>query len=91
MVVVERWHAHTDCINWVSYVPELNCIASCSFDCNVFIWNTECKMIGSLVLGTEKNWLIKIDKRLQNDNDRVEAENILDEVGQIDYDKMFMK
>jgi WD40 repeat protein len=37
-----RWNAHTDCINWITYVPDLNCVASCSFDCNVYIWNTEC-------------------------------------------------
>lgn len=39
---VFRWQAHTDCINWISYIEELDCISSCSFDCNVYIWNTEC-------------------------------------------------
>ena len=40
--LVLRWGAHTDCINWISYITELNCVASCSFDCNVYMWNTEC-------------------------------------------------
>jgi hypothetical protein len=55
-------------------VHELDCVASCSFDCNVFIWNTNCQKIGSLVLGSDKNWDIHIDKRLRNDDERKEAE-----------------
>jgi len=86
-----RWNAHTDCINWISYVPELNCVASCSFDCNVYIWNTDCQKIGSLVLGTDKLWQIKIDKTDREDEERVEAINMLDEVADIDYEKMFLK
>lgn len=89
--MVMRWNAHTDCINWISYVPELNCVASCSFDCNVYIWNTECQKIGSLVLGTDKLWQIKIDKTDREDEERVEAINMLDEVADIDYEKMFLK
>jgi hypothetical protein len=34
-------------------VPELGVIASCSFDCNVYMWDKETlKQVGSLVLGT---------------------------------------
>jgi len=51
VVKVERWKAHADAINWVTWVPELKTISSCSFDCNVYIWNTECQKVGSLVLG----------------------------------------
>jgi hypothetical protein len=90
--MVMRWSAHTDCINWISYVHELDIVASCSFDCNVFIWNTNCEKIGSLVLGHEKRlWDINIDKRVRNDEERKEAEEMLDHVGDIDYERMFMK
>jgi len=47
-----RWSAHTELINMVTYVKELDVIASCSFDCNVFMWNREGQKVGSLVLGT---------------------------------------
>ena len=33
-----KWTAHTDTINYITYVPDLDCIASCSFDCNVYMW-----------------------------------------------------
>lgn len=89
VIMVQRWSAHTDCINWISYVPELDCIASCSFDCNVYIWNTDCFKIGSLVLGSEKLWQINIDKRSRNDEERKEAEDLLGVVADIDYEKMF--
>jgi WD40 repeat protein len=75
-----RWSAHTDCINWISYVPELNCVSSCSFDCNVYIWNMDCEKIGSLVLGTEKLWKINIDKNPRQYKERTEAEDYLDTV-----------
>lgn len=88
---MKRWSAHTDCINWISFVPELDSLASCSFDCNVYIWNTDCEKIGSLVLGLEKLWKIKIDKTPRQNKERVEAEDYLDTVGSIDYERMFMK
>ena len=62
VTLVLRKKAHNDCINWVTYVSELGCVATCSFDCNVYIWNINCEQIGSLVLGLDKNWNIKINK-----------------------------
>ncbi len=76
VVLVHRWKAHSDGINWVSYVRELKCIASASFDCNVYIWSPQCKKIGSLVLGTDKNyrlWDIKIDKTERETEEMDEA------------------
>lgn len=69
--LVYRWNAHTDTINYITFVQELDCITSCSFDCNVYIWKWrpetedrrgEMRKIGSLVLGTERLWKINIDK-----------------------------
>ena len=91
VVMLARWNAHTDCINWISFVPELDCVASCSFDCNVYIWNTDCQKIGSLVLGQDKLWKIAIDKRERNDEERQEAVEMLDEVADLDYERMFLK
>ena len=41
VVQVHRWKAHADLIKAVTYVPELNLVASCSFDCNVYMWNKD--------------------------------------------------
>jgi WD40 repeat protein len=41
---LERWKAHDDLINQVTFVPELGVVSTCSFDCNVKMWNkTTCK------------------------------------------------
>jgi|DEB0MinimDraft_12_1074336.scaffolds.fasta_scaffold11361_6 WD40 repeat protein len=49
----QRWAAHKDLINGVTFVPELQIFATCSFDCNVYMWDkTTCQQVGSLVLGT---------------------------------------
>lgn len=70
VVRMYKWNAHTDTINWITYTPELDCLTSCSFDCNVYMWRWkeledgkgEMNKIGSLVLGTERLWKIRIDK-----------------------------
>lgn len=50
---VHRWQAHKEFINQVTFVPELDVFATCSFDCNVYMWNKDtCKQVGSLILGT---------------------------------------
>lgn len=43
------------------------------------------------MLGTDKLWSIKINKTDRDDEERDEAEKMLDEVADIDYEKMFMK
>lgn len=91
VILVHRWKAHADCINWVTYAPEIDCLASCSFDCNVYMWDIDGNKIGSLVLGTEKLWKIHIDKKTKNDEEKNEAERMLDKVGQINYETMFNK
>ena len=42
-------------------------------------------------MGTDKNWAIKIDKSDRNDQDKMEAEETLDRMEELDYEKMFMK
>jgi hypothetical protein len=67
IVKVLRYRAHQDLINEVTFVPECGdgIIATCSFDCNVYMWSKTHKnkgdddnprlvfeKVGSLVLGT---------------------------------------
>jgi len=35
------WKAHNDAINCVTFIPELNLIATCAFDQHVYIWDCE--------------------------------------------------
>ena len=55
---IDRFKAHSDLINQVTFVPELQLIATCSFDCNVKMWRADTtfdnndKKCGSLKLGT---------------------------------------
>ena len=51
--LVKRWKAHSDAINWITWVPELKLSTSCSYDCQVFMWNRNCEKQGSLVLGNK--------------------------------------
>lgn len=43
------------------------------------------------MLGSEKLWDINIDKKTRNDDERFEAEQTLDRVGDLEYEKMFIK
>ena len=110
IVPVTRWRAHHDLINQVTFIPELEngIIATCSFDCNVYMWRKEdCQRVGSLVLGTglaqqgeqtaaekrkyAKIWQIRINKEVRRLQDRDEAEDMLKESENINYETMFMK
>lgn len=93
-----RWAAHTDTINYITYVPDLDCIASCSFDCNVYMWKWrpgvddkpgEMRKIGSLVLGSERLWRINIDKHERMDMERHEAEEMLNKVESLTLEQLF--
>ena len=76
--LVHSWQAHKNQINCITWVPELKLVTSCSYDCNVFMWNSKGEKIGSLVLGNKatapdqvpdaetaryrRGWKIEIDK-----------------------------
>ena len=78
IVSPEHWQPHAEPINCVTFIHELRIISSCSFDRQVFMFNTDCKKVGQLLLGnrdwpagTELTkeqqrfkdcWRIKIDK-----------------------------
>lgn len=56
VIAKKPWRAHTDAINWVTYIEDLDNLASCSFDCNVFVWDVNGEQpskVGSLVLGNK--------------------------------------
>lgn len=56
VVYSEAWKAHNDAINCVTYIPEIEKIASCAFDQHVYIWDAEgdkTERVGSLLLGNK--------------------------------------
>lgn len=105
--MVKRWKAHKDAINWITWTPELRIIGSCSYDCNVFLWNTECAKVGSLVLGNKatapnqeldpetaryrKGWKISIDKLTRFQEELDEARDLWAGVEQLDYKELKAK
>lgn len=63
-----QWQAHKDAINYITWVPDLQTVASCSFDCNVFVWGAAedgktMEKKGSLVLGNRVNQEDKSSRR----------------------------
>ncbi len=74
-------------------------MSSCSFDCNVYMWKWkpsetdptkgEMRKVGSLVLGNERLWKIRIDKHGKHKDDHDEAINMLNEVESKSLDQWF--
>jgi hypothetical protein len=99
--LVHRWNAHTDTINWVTYTPQLDVLSSCSFDCNVYMWQWKpyaddpekgyMPKVGSLVLGTDRLWKIKIDKQSQYKTAQDEAEIMLKEVEKVTFEELLQE
>lgn len=84
--LIERWKAHTDGITWVTFNENPTFIATSSFDKNVYIWNDQCERVGSLVLGHDKYWNIKIDKTERQQREYEEAIMMLDKAENDDTD-----
>ena len=68
-LVKRKDKAHSEGITSITFVEKPECIATCSFDCHVYIWNAQLEKIGSLILGEHKLWKIKIDKTQQQQED----------------------
>ena len=106
MQLVNTWKAHTDAINCVTWIKELNLVGSCSYDCNVYLWQDGEKK-GSLVLGNKatapgaeldaetrkyrKGWKVEVNKVTRYLEEIKEAEEIWKEVDEIDYKELKAK
>jgi hypothetical protein len=55
------------------------------------MWDIDGSKIGSLVLGQDKLWKIHIDKRTKNEEEKQEADKMLEKVSHINYETMFNK
>ena len=73
-------------------------MTTCSFDCNVYMWKWvirpdtgkgEMRKIGSLVLGTERLWKIKIEKQDRVTQEKIEAEEMLQKVEALTLEQLF--
>jgi hypothetical protein len=52
-VMFDRFRAHADMCNGITFIPDLNIIATCGFDCNVYMFDADSfKRVGSLLMGT---------------------------------------
>lgn len=111
--LVNQWKAHTDAINCVTWVEDLQLVGSCSYDCNVYLWAADSPefgkgvKMGSLVLGNKATapgadldtetakyrlrWKVQVDKVTRYEQEIKEAENIWDDVHQLDYKEMKAK
>jgi WD40 repeat protein len=75
--LVKFFQAHKDAVNHIGFVEDQDLVITSSFDCNVHIWNNDGVKVGTLILGTDKNWAIKSDIEAKNNNRRQEAKNII--------------
>jgi len=91
VVKADIWKAHTDGVTCITFIAEMGLVVSSSYEGNVYIWNRNCEKMGSLILGQDRNWKININKNDRNEEERVEAVDMLDEVAIIDYETMFNK
>jgi len=105
--IPECWKAHEDAINCVTFIKDLNMVASCSFDRKVYIWNPQKERTGSLVLGNratppeavldneQKNmkamWKINVDKDTRFNDELSHAAKVLDDVDDMNYDALKAK
>lgn len=87
---VAEWKAHEEGILHISLVEGLKLIVSSSFDYHVYIWDLNGTLLGSLIVGGDPRWKIKVDPQPKIDSDRREAMQLLDVSLQKSYEEVIL-
>ena len=69
----------------------MNIIISSSFDYRVHIWNLEGVKLGTLVVGGDLNWNVKIDTSFRIESARKEAVELLETSQKMNYEDVILE
>jgi WD40 repeat protein len=87
---IDEWNAHEEGILHLSLVEGLRLIVSSSFDYHVYIWDLNGNKVGSLIVGGDPRWRIKVDTQTKIETARKEAMQLLDMSMQKTYDEVIL-
>lgn len=79
MKKVNVWKAHEEGIIHISLLEGLNFLVSSSFDYRVHIWDLQGVRMGTLIVGEDPNWNLRIDTQGRLETSRKEAVALLEE------------
>ncbi|OMJ84317.1 hypothetical protein SteCoe_14603 [Stentor coeruleus] len=88
MKKIIEWKAHEEGIIHITLLEGLNYIASTSFDYRVHIWDLKGNRMGTLIVGDDPNWNVKIDTQPRLDALRKEAMCLFEESKLKSYEKI---
>ncbi|CAG9329654.1 unnamed protein product [Blepharisma stoltei] len=83
-----EWKAHDESILSLSLVEDISIIITCSFDCRVHIWNYSGTRLGTLIVGGDPSWDVKIDTIPKIETARKEAISLLEESQNQTYEEV---
>jgi len=89
--LVRQVRAHKEGITSVCHVPEPHCIATCGYDCMAYIWSPTFEKLGSLLIGHDKNWKLKVSKEESVMKQQEKAQNVMKDVELLNKDGLFGK
>lgn len=87
---IGEWNAHEEGILHLSLVEGLKLIVSSSFDYHVYVWDLSGNQVGSLIVGGDPRWRIKVDTQSKIETARKEAMQLLDLSMQKTYDEVIL-
>ena len=88
---VAKWKAHDEGITHISIIEGLQMIISCGFDYRVHIWEFSGKKLGTLVVGGDPEWKVKIDTLGRIEVAKKDAALLLEESMSVSYQDVIKK
>ena len=88
---LSSWKAHEEGIIHVKIMEDLKMIISSSFDYRVHIWDFNGTRLGTLIVGGDDEWEVKIDTLSKLEISRRQAEILLETSQRKSYDKVIQE
>lgn len=88
VIMKKEWKAHDEGISSITLVDQFGILISCAFDCKVNIWNFSGVKLGTLIVGGDPAWDVKIDTSMKIETARKEAIILLEEAQNQTYEEV---
>jgi WD40 repeat protein len=86
-----EWKAHEEGIIHINLLEDLKILVTCSFDYRVHVWDVTGVKLGTLIVGGDPDWRVKIDVLPRFESARKEAIELLDLSQEKTYEQIIME
>lgn len=78
--MIKEIKAHKEGISSMCLVKDPQCIATCGYDCMAIVWTPELKKIGSLIIGRDNGFCLKLPKEEWMNVQKEKTKNVVQKI-----------